>query len=298
MFVDRLIEKIKDRGNPSVLGLDPRMELIPPCVRDGLGNSEEDLGTAVFRFNRALIDAVVDVVPAVKLQIAFYEAMGIEGLKAYRRTIEYARGNGLLAIGDVKRGDISSTARAYKQAHLDGPFACDAVTLNPFMGYDALEPFIKACEEEGKGVFILVKTSNPSSGELQNLVTENEYLYIKLARKVAGWGRGAVGRYGYSSVGAVVGATYPKELAALRKEMPGTFFLVPGYGAQGGGGKEVVNAFNPDGLGAVVNSSRAIMGAYLKDGKGEGVTLEEFKDSARREAIRMRQDIMKELKEI
>lgn len=298
MFIDRLIEKIEEKNNPSVLGLDPRIELIPSCIKDGMEDTIHDMGIAVLRFNRALIDAVADIVPAVKLQIAFYEALGIEGLKTYQRTIEYAREKGLLVIGDIKRGDICSTALAYKQAHLDGPFACDAVTLNPFLGYDALEPFIQACEKEGKGIFILVKTSNPSSGELQNLIVENEYLYMKLAKKVVEWGKGAVGRYGYNSVGAVVGATYPEELAVLRREMPETFFLVPGYGAQGGSGKEVVNAFNLDRLGAVVNSSRGIMGAYLKTEKGENVTLEEFKDCARSEAIRMRQDIMEELKEI
>lgn len=295
MFVDRLIEKIKEKGSPAILGLDPRLELIPRCVMDGLGNTEEDIGISVFRFNRALIDAVADIIPAVKLQIAFYEALGIEGLKAYRRTIDYARQKGLLVIGDIKRGDISSTAVAYKQAHLSGPFGCDAVTLNPFLGYDSVEPFIGACREEGKGVFILVKTSNPSSGDIQNLQVGGEYLYMTLARKVVEWGKDAVGKYGYSSVGAVVGATYPHELDVLRNEMPCTYFLVPGYGAQGAGGKEVVNAFNGDGLGAVVNSSRGIMGAYLKAGKGDQVTLDEFKEYAREEAEAMKEDIIRAL---
>jgi len=298
MFVDRLIEKIKEKNNPSVLGLDPRIELIPPCIKDGLEDTIQDTGIAVLRFNRALIDAVVDIVPAVKLQIAFYEALGIEGLKVYKQTIEYAMGKGLLVIGDIKRGDIASTALAYKQAHLDGPFACDAVTLNPLLGYDAVVPFIQACENEDKGIFILVKTSNPSSGEFQNLKIGNEYLYKHIARKVVEWGKGAVGKYGYSSVGAVVGATYPSELDILRKEMPKTFLLVPGYGAQGGSGEDVINAFNPDRLGAVVNSSRGIMGAYLKTDEAYKVTLEEFKDCTRSEAIRMRQDIMDSLNDM
>lgn len=295
MFADRLIEKIREKENPSVLGLDPRMELIPRCMGEDLGTTEEDMATVICRFNRALIDAVEDIIPAVKLQIAFYEALGIEGLKAYRNTIDYARGKGLLVIGDVKRGDIASTAEAYRAAHLGGYFECDAVTLNPFLGYDSLKPFIEACKEQGKGIFILVKTSNPSSGELQNMMVNNEYLYVHLAKKVAEWGREAVGEYGYSSVGAVVGATYPEELKMLRKVMPNTLLLVPGYGAQGGTAKDVVHAFNKDGLGAVINSSRKIMGAYLKAERSGGVSVKEFKEYARREAINMKQDIVGEI---
>jgi len=296
LFSDRLIESITNKNNPSILGLDPRPELIPDCIKSGLGDTSQGMGAAVFRFNRALIDSVEDIIPAVKLQIAFYEALGIEGLKAYQETIKYARSRDILVIGDIKRGDISSTAAAYKHAHLDGPFACDAVTLNPFLGYDAVMPFIKACEEQDKGVFILVKTSNPSSGDLQNMVVNGEYLYQHLGRMITEWGRNAVGDSGYSSVGAVVGATYPKEMAVLRGIMPKALFLVPGYGAQGGGGAEVAGAFNRDGLGAVINSSRAIMGAYLKTNKGPDVTLEEFRQAAYDEAIRMKEDITSALK--
>jgi orotidine-5'-phosphate decarboxylase len=297
VFSDRLIEKIIEKSNPSVLGLDPRLELIPGCIRAGLGDTTQDVGAAVFRFNRALIDAVAEIMPAVKLQIAFYEALGIDGLKAYQNTLEYACSKGLIVIGDIKRGDISSTAAAYKYAHFDGPFACDAVTLNPFLGYDAVLPFIRACEEQDKGVFILVKTSNPSSGDLQNMMVDGDYLYKHLGRMVAAWGKSAVGTHGYSSVGAVVGATYPKEMAVLRKEMPGALFLVPGYGAQGGSGREVANAFNKDGLGAIINSSRAIMGAYMKTEKGPEVTLEEFRQAAHNEAVRMKKDITAALRQ-
>lgn len=288
MFADRLIKSIKKKGNPSVMGLDPRPGLIPQFLRDSFGG---DLCQAVFEFNKALIDAVADLVPAVKLQIAFYEALGLEGLRAYHRTAHYARERGLLVIGDVKRGDISSTAEAYRDAHFHGYFQCDAVTLNPFLGYDSIEPFLKSCIEGGKGVFILVKTSNPSSGELQNLKVGDEYLFQYLGRKVADWGRDLIGEYGYSSVGAVVGATFPGELEDLRNIMPHTPLLVPGYGAQGAGGTAVANAFDDNGLGAVVNSSRALMGAYKLAEKPEYITAQQLKRYTRDEVLRMRDDI-------
>jgi orotidine-5'-phosphate decarboxylase len=288
MFADRLMESIKKKGNPSVLGLDPRPEMIPRCIKDVHG---EDLGKAVFGFNKALIDAVADLIPAVKLQIAFYEAIGLEGLRAYRETADYAMERGLLVIGDIKRGDISSTAEAYRDAHFYGYFRCDAVTLNLFLGYDSVEPFLKSCGRDGKGVFILVKTSNPSSGQLQNLKVGDEYLYQYLAGKVAEWGRDLLGEYGYSSVGAVVGATYPGEIKELRRIMPHTPLLVPGYGAQGASGRDVAAAFDDKGLGAVVNSSRALAAAYLKAEKPECVTMEELVKYTRDEALRMRDDI-------
>jgi orotidine-5'-phosphate decarboxylase len=292
MFADRLMEAIKKKGNPSVLGLDPRPDLIPRFLLDSLGG---DLNKAVLEFNRILIDAVADLIPAVKLQIAFYEALGLEGLKAYRGTADYAREKGLLVIGDVKRGDISSTAQAYRDAHFHGYFECDAVTINPFLGYDSVEPFLKSCREDGKGVFILVKTSNPSSVELQNLKVGDEYLFQYLGKMVADWGRDLTGKYGYSSVGAVVGATYPGELMDLRRIMPNTPLLIPGYGAQGAGGKEVAPAFDDSGLGAIVNSSRALMGAYRSAENPEYITAEEVKKYTRSEALRMREDIEGEI---
>ncbi len=289
MFADRLMEGIKDKGNPSVMGLDPRADMIPRFIKDTYENS--DIGRRVFEFNKILIDAIYDIIPAVKLQIAFYEALGISGLKAYSKTLEYAKKRGLLTIGDIKRGDISSTAMAYRDAHFYGYFRCDAITLNPFLGYDSIEPFLGACDKDGKGVFILVKTSNPSSTELQHLRVGGEKLYEYLGKKVAKWGRDLIGKNGYSSVGAVVGATYPEELKKLRRIMPRVPFLVPGYGAQGAGGKEVAYAFDNDGLGAVINSSRALMGAYLRAKEPERITTDTLIEYTRNEALRMRNDI-------
>lgn len=289
MFADRLMKSIRDKENPSVIGLDPRVDMIPRCIKNGPGKG--DIGRGVFEFNKTLIDAVHDIIPAVKLQIAFYEALGIEGLKAYSRTLDYAKGKGLITIGDVKRGDISSTAKAYRDAHFYGYFQCDAITLNPFLGYDSLEPFLEACSKDGKGIFVLVKTSNPSSGELQNLNTDNGILYEYLGEKVVKWGRDLTGKYGYSSVGAVVGATYPGELKGLRNIMPRVPFLVPGYGAQGARGKEVAYAFNDDGLGAAINSSRALMGAYLQAKEPENIRIDALMKYTRDAALRMKDDI-------
>jgi orotidine-5'-phosphate decarboxylase len=293
LFADRLMEKIANKGNPSVLGLDPRIELIPECFKEDADGRTRTAAEAVLEFNKALIDAVWDLVPAVKLQIAFYEALGLDGMLAYRQTVQYAAGKGLITIGDVKRGDISSTADAYKAAHLDGYFACDAITLNPYLGFDSVEPFIAACKDNGKGIFILVKTSNRSSGDFQNLMADGEYLYVHVARKVSEWGLGIKGGCGYSSVGAVVGATYPEELRLLRSIMPNVPFLVPGYGAQGASGDDVANAFDKNGLGAIVNSSRKVMTSYLSAGKGTDVTRQEFVRYARQEAINMKEDIKK-----
>lgn len=289
MFADRLMESIMMKKNPSVMGLDPRPEMIPRCIKDKF--STGSIGLWVLEFNKVLIDAVADIIPAVKLQIAFYEALGLEGLKAYSGTADYARAKGLLTIGDVKRGDVSSTAKAYRDAHFYGYFKCDALTLSPFLGYDSIEPFIRACNEDGKGIFILVKTSNPSSGELQDLKIGDEYLYQYLGKKVSKWGEDLIGRYGYSSIGAVVGATYPGELQELRDLMPHTPLLVPGYGAQGAGGKEVAGALDENGLGAIINSSRALMGAYLKGEEPEHITVDELKKLTYDAALRMRDDI-------
>lgn len=295
LFADRLMEGIANKGNPSVLGLDPRLELIPECFKKGVTGHSQKIGDVVLEFNKALIDAVWDIIPAVKLQIAFYEALGHEGLWAYHQTVQYAAAKGLITIGDVKRGDISSTAEAYKVAHMDGYFACDAITLNPYLGFDSIEPFIMACKDQGKGIFILVKTSNRSSEDFQNLMIDGEYLYVHVARKVMQWGLGIEGRCGYSSVGAVVGATYPDELGLLRGIMPNVPFLIPGYGAQGGTGRDVANAFDNNGLGAIVNSSRGIMTAYRSAGKGCDITRDEFISYARRQAVYMKEDINMEI---
>ena len=291
-MIDRLIEKIERLDNPSVVGLDPTYEIIPPKIKkeklDRHGKTPKAVAEMFIAFNKALIDSLYDVIPAVKPQIAMYEKYGIEGIRAYIETINYAKEKNMIVIGDIKRGDISSTAAAYA-AHIEGVeiegerydlWQEDAVTLNPYMGFDGIEPFIKPCNDLDKGIFVLVKTSNPSSGELQD--------HEKAAGLVSEWGKLAMGKKGYSKVGAVVGATQKEQGEWLRKIMPHTFFLVPGYGAQGGSGKDIRDFFDKDGKGCIVNSSRGIIAAYMKDPRyGE----ENFTDAARVAALDMRDDI-------
>ncbi|MCL2856142.1 MAG: orotidine-5'-phosphate decarboxylase [Oscillospiraceae bacterium] len=271
-MIDRLIERIEALEAPIVVGLDPTLEMIPERLKQG--DSLEAIAGALTKFNREIIDAVHDLVPAVKPQIAMYERYGIEGLQAYVATAEYAKSKGLLVIGDIKRGDISSTAAAYA-AHIGGtqvgrqtlfPWAEDAVTLNPYLGGDSVTPFLDVCAAQEKGIFLLVKTSNPGSGDLQDLRLESgKLVYEHVADLVSGWGEGLVGARGYSKVGAVVGATFPEQGRALRARMPHTFFLVPGYGAQGGSGKDLRGFFDANGLGCIVNSSRGITAAWKKN---------------------------------
>ena len=296
MFMDRLIEKIIEKRNPTVVGLDPQIYLIPQCFIDLYSKAEEPMGEIFWQFNKAVIDALEEKIPAVKLQIAFYEQWGIEGLKAYEKTIKYATQKGLVVIGDIKRGDVSSTAQAYATAHLSGYFQCDAVTVNPLMGRDSVEPFLEQCKSHNKGIFVLVKTSNPSSGEIQSLVAQKQPVYQHIAHHVEKWGQNMIGQYGYSAVGAVVGATYPHEAKKLREEMPHTFFLVPGYGAQGATAQDVVPSFDDRGLGAVINSSRGILGAYLQE-EGKEISLEEFQHSLIQATETMKNELLKALKE-
>lgn len=300
MSIDILVEKIKQKSNPTVAGLDPKLEYIPEYIREKAyvkhGKTLDGAAAAILEYNKGLIDALYDVVPAVKPQSAFYEMYGLPGEMAMHKTIEYAKEKGLYIILDVKRNDIGSTAEAYSNAYIgktdiDGHMvqSCpvDSVTVNPYLGTDGIEPFVNDCKKYGKMIFSLVKTSNPSSGELQDLKVGDEYIYEKVAKLVNMWGEDSIGNYGYSAVGAVVGATYPEQAKILRALMPKTYFLVPGYGAQGGGAQDVVNSFNKDGLGAIVNSSRAIMCAYKKgDYKPE-----QFAEAARAEAIRMREEL-------
>lgn len=295
MFIDQLIEKIIEKRNPTVVGLDPQTYLIPQYFLDQYGK-EGSMGEVLWQFNKAIIEVIADLVPAVKLQIAFYERWGIEGLKTYQKTIEYTKEKGLIVIGDIKRGDISSTAQAYATAHLSGPFACDGVTLNPLMGTDSIEPFVALCKDHGKGGFILVKTSNPSSKEFQNLLVEGKPLYFYIAHRVEDWGAQLVGKYGYSSIGAVVGATYPQEAKELRQAMPHTFFLVPGYGAQGAKAEDIVSCFDERGLGAIINSSRGIIGAHLKE-EGKDVSLKDFQSLVRGAVEKMQKELLKVLEE-
>ena len=302
-MIGKLIEGIKRTGAPIVVGLDPQMKFIPASVKkeayDKYGETLEGAAESFFLFNKAIVDAVCDLVPAVKPQVAMYEALGIPGLQAFKRTVDYCHEKGLLVIGDVKRGDIGSTSLAYATAHLGSveiggkkvePFGEDFATVNPYLGSDGVKPFVDVCRENNKGIFVLVKTSNPSSGEFQDREVDGKPLYELVGEKVREWGEDAMDDSGYSGGGAVVGATYPEMGAKLRKVMPKSFILVPGYGAQGGTGKDLVPFFNEDGLGAIVNSSRGIIAAWQKEryaSFGEAA----FADASRQAVLDMKKDI-------
>jgi orotidine-5'-phosphate decarboxylase len=277
-FPDRLIEAIDRKGCPIVVGIDPRLDLMPSQLVQSYfsryGQTHEAASMAIRDFNLRLLDGIAPHVPAVKVQVAFYEAFGPSGMQVFADTLGEARQRGLMVIADVKRGDVEMTAQAYAAAYLAKSlpgitlapgFDADAITVNPYVGGDGMLPLVNAAQIGGKGLFILVKTSNPSSGDVQNLLVDGLPLYERLAALVQQWGRGTEGRTGYQAVGAVVGATYPSEAARLRGLMPHTFFLVPGYGAQGGRAADVRACFNADGYGAIVNSSRAIMYAYRQE---------------------------------
>ncbi len=303
MSMDLLIEKIKTTGNPTVAGLDPKLEYIPENILceafEQYGKNSQGAGEAIFRFNQGLIEALCDIVPAVKPQMAYYEMYGLGGLAALSKTINYAHEKGMYVILDGKRNDIGSTAEAYAAAYLGeskisldcrwNDFNADSLTVNPYLGTDGILPFVKQCEAHDKGIFVLVKTSNPSSGELQDLNLDGSPLYERVAHLVNRWGMSTVGESGYSGVGAVVGATYPEQLSELRAVMPTVYFLVPGYGAQGGKAEDVARAFNKDGLGAIINASRSIMCAY----KNMHVPAENYAKAAREEALRMKYDIIR-----
>lgn len=295
--MDRLIEKIQETKNPTVMGLDPRYEMIPKCIRSKYEENLEGAAKAIIEFNKGLIDATCDIIPAVKPQLAFYEMFGIEGMKALKETCEYAKKKGMLAIADAKRGDIGSTAKGYSNAYLgytllektkEEAFShIDFLTINPYLGVDSIKPFAEDCTEYGKGIFVLVKTSNPSSGELQDLRLENgKTVYEQVASLVEKWGQDLIGEYGYSSVAAVVGATYPKQLEEIRSFAPHTFFLIPGYGAQGGKAEDIALGFDKNGLGGIVNASRSLMCAYQKE------NTEDYKEATRKEALRMKEELM------
>ena len=277
IMISQLIEKIKKTNAPICVGLDPMLSYVPEHVvkksLDAYGETLEGAADAIWQFNKEIIDHTFDLIPAVKPQIAMYEQFGIPGLMAYKRTVDYCKEKGLVIIGDIKRGDIGSTSAAYAVGHLGkvqvgsnkiAGFDEDFATVNPYLGSDGVKPFIDVCKEENKGIFVLVKTSNPSSGEFQDRIIDGRPLYEWVGEKVAQWGEEHMGN-GYSYVGAVVGATYPEMGTTLRKIMPKTFILVPGYGAQGGKGADLVHFFNEDGLGAIVNSSRGIIAAYKQE---------------------------------
>ncbi|MBR3760196.1 MAG: orotidine-5'-phosphate decarboxylase [Ruminococcus sp.] len=301
MSFDRLIEKIIEMKNPTVVGLDPRPEYVPEFImrryQESDGWTMKAVSKAIFDFNQAIIDEIHDIVPAIKPQAAYYEMFGHYGIRTLEKTIRYAKLNGMFVITDGKRNDIGATMEAYASAHIGTvnicdtevePFGADALTVNGYLGTDGIDPLLKYCRERDKGIYVLVKTSNPSSGELQDLRLEDGTpVYAKMGDMCEKWGADTIGKYGYSAVGAVVGATYPEQLSELRKRLPHTMFLVPGYGAQGGGAEGLKGGFDENGLGAIVNSSRAVMCAYKKEGCDE----REFAKAARREVIRMRDDI-------
>lgn len=276
-MINKLTAKIQKTNAPIVVGLDPMLNYIPKHIQEkafkGYGETLEGAAEAIWQFNKEIVDKTYDLIPAVKPQIAMYEQFGIPGLMAYKKTVDYCKSKDLVVIGDIKRGDIGSTSAAYAVGHLgkvqvgDNKIAAfdeDFATVNPYLGSDGVKPFIDVCKEEKKGIFVLVKTSNPSSGEFQDRIIDGRPLYELVGEKVAQWGEECMGD-SYSYVGAVVGATYPEMGKILRKIMPKAYILVPGYGAQGGQGKDLVHFFNEDGLGAIVNSSRGIIAAYKQE---------------------------------
>ena len=301
-MINTLIKKIQETNAPIVVGLDPMMNYIPKYIQEKAfaeyGETLKGAAEAIWEYNKGIIDATYDLIPAVKPQIAMYEQFGIEGLIAFERTCEYAKSKGLVVIGDIKRGDIGSTSTAYAVGHLGqvqvgskkySGFSEDFVTVNPYLGTDGVKPFVDVCKEENKGIFVLVKTSNPSSGEFQDQLVDGRPLYELVAEKVVEWGNECMGDK-YSNVGCVVGATYPEMGKVLRKLMPNTYILVPGYGAQGGKAEDLVHYFNEDGLGAIVNSSRGIIAAYKQEKYAE-FGEERYAEASRQAVIDMIEDI-------
>ena len=301
-MIQKLIEKIQKTKAPICVGLDPMLGYIPEHITKKayaeLGETLDGAAEAIWQFNKEIVDSVWDLIPAVKPQIAMYEQFGIPGLMVYKKTVDYCRSKGLIVIGDAKRGDIGSTSAAYAAAHLGhvkvgtavlAGFDTDFVTVNPYLGTDGVKPFVDVCAAEDKGIFVLVKTSNPSSGEFQDRLVDGRPLYELVADKVVEWG-GASMDGTYSNVGAVVGATYPEMSKILRKQMPNTYFLVPGYGAQGGTAQDLKYCFNEDGLGAIVNSSRGIIAAYKK-APYDKFGAEHFGEASRQAVIDMVADI-------
>lgn len=308
-MINKLTEKIRKTHAPIVVGLDPMLNYIPKHIQEAAfkecGETLEGAAEAVWQFNKAIVDATHDLIPAVKPQIAMYEQFGIPGLMAFKKTVDYCKEKDLVVIGDIKRGDIGSTSAAYAAGHIGrvqvgskeyAGFDEDFVTVNPYLGSDGVNPFIDVCKKEKKGLFILVKTSNPSSGEFQDQLVNGRPLYELVGEKVAEWGQECMGD-SYSYIGAVVGATYPEMGKILRRIMPKAYILVPGYGAQGGQGKDLVHFFNEDGLGAIVNSSRGIIAAYKQEKYAE-IGEANFADASRRAVEDMIADIDGALKAV
>ena len=297
----RLIERIAQLQNPSVVGLDSLLDYIPQHIKEEkfaqYGDTFDAAAQAILAYNKEIIDAICDIVPAVKPQAAYYEMYSWQGMWALCETVKYAQEKGMIVIMDGKRNDIGSTMQAYAKAHLGvsevngkelSAFGSDMLTVNGYLGSDGIEPLLPICDEKDKGIFVLVKTSNPSSGELQDQKIGDKSIYETMGAMCEQWGEKTQNSYGYSRVGAVVGATYPQQLSEMRQKMPHTFFLVPGYGAQGGGANDVAGAFDKNGLGAIVNSSRAILTAWKK----AGTDGKDFAQQARKAALTMKEDIM------
>ena len=306
-MIDQLITKIKATDAPIVVGLDPMLGYIPNYIKEAAfkeyGETLEGAAEAVWQYNKGIVDAVYDLIPAVKPQVAMYEQFGIPGMMAFHKTVQYCKEKGLIVIGDIKRGDIGSTSAAYATGHIGKvtigsntyePFGEDFVTVNPYLGTDGIKPFVDVCKENDKGLFILVKTSNPSSGEFQDRLIEGRPLYEHMGEKVAEWGADCMSG-DYSNIGAVVGATYPEQGKILRKLMPKTFILVPGYGAQGGKGADLAHFFNEDGLGAIINSSRGIIAAYKQEAYAK-FGEEGYADAARAAVLDMKADLNSAIK--
>lgn len=300
MIIDKLIDEILKKDNPSVVGLDTCLDYLPSDMLEGVDDFKK-AADAIIEFNKNIVDKIYDIVPAVKVQVAYYEMYGVEGMRAFKETCEYATEKGMFVIADVKRNDIGSTAGCYSKAYLSGvtignkkinAFNTDFITVNGYLGSDGINPFVKDCEEYDKGLFILVKTSNPTSGELQDKKFESgNTLYEEMADLVAKWGASTVGKYGYSSVGAVVGATHMEQARIIRERIPNVFFLIPGYGAQGGTADDLAVCFK-DGIGGIVNSSRGILTAYKKD-QYKGMN---YADAARQASIDMKDDLNRAIK--
>ncbi len=303
-MIDLLIQKIKETNNPTVVGLDPRLDFVPSYIKEEAyeiyGKTLKGAAQSYLKFNKEILDAVHDLIPAVKPQVAMYEQLGAAGIEAYIETIEYAKSKGLVIIGDIKRSDIASTATSYAEGHIGlvrveeeqfEVYKEDFITLNPFLGIDSVEPYFDACKNRDKGLFLLVKTSNPNSGQIQDLRVGNQYMYEYVGQLVSEWGKDMIGKYGFSKIGAVVGATHKEQGIALRQQMPHTFFLVPGYGAQGATAEDLAGCFNKEGLGSIVNSSRGIIAAY-KNAKYSGQFSEkDFAQASRQAVIDMKNDL-------
>lgn len=304
--MDVLIEKIKEYDNPTVIGVDTRYDMVPECVRKKYSTDLKGMCNAMLEYSKALIDATYDIIPAVKLQSAYFEMYGVEGIKLYKEMIDYCKEKGMVVMADVKRGDIGSTSAGYSRAYLgknmidekeQAIFDVDFATVNPYMGSDCVMPFVEDCKKYNKGIFVLVKTSNKSSGEIQDVKAEDgEEIYKKVAKLVNTWGSELIGENGYSSVSSVVGATYPKQLQELRELMPHSYFLIPGYGAQGGKAEDIALGFDENGLGGIVNATRSLMCAYKSDLWKDKFAEEDYAKATRAEAIRMRDELNSAIK--